>query len=342
MKEGCSDSVLPVIKSGLNLRDVSIMTERHYIYPMRSKSVTLLLCILLFHPGVYAQRDFSDSEVTKLVLLGTGNPNPSPAQSGCALALVVNDVPYVVDFGPGLIRRAAALSPRYGGDIEGLTIKNIKRAFLTHLHSDHTTGYPDVILTPWVMGRDEPLEVYGPAGITDMTEHILEAYREDIRYRLYGTEPANDDGWRVNCHEILGEGLFYQDANIRAEAFPVPHGTWPNAWGFRFTTPDRVIVISGDSAPSEKIVEYASGADILVHEVYSLAGYERKSQSWKSYHAEHHTSTLELAGIARRADPGLVVLYHILFWGSTEEELLDEISGSYDGKVIVGRDLDIF
>ncbi|KPL13344.1 MAG: hydrolase [Bacteroides sp. SM1_62] len=298
--------------------------------------------MLLSHPGVYAQRDFSDSEVTKLVLLGTGNPNPSPAQSGCALALVVNDVPYVVDFGPGLIRRAAALSPRYGGDIEGLTIKNIKRAFLTHLHSDHTTGYPDLILTPWVMGRDEPLEVYGPAGITDMTGHILEAYREDIRYRLYGAEPANDAGWRVNCHEILEEGIFYQDANIRAEAFPVPHGTWPNAWGFRFSTPDRVIVISGDTAPSEKIVEYASGADILVHEVYSHAGYERKSESWKSYHAEHHTSTLELAGIARRADPGLVVLYHILFWGSTEEELLDEISGSYDGKVIVGRDLDIF
>jgi ribonuclease Z len=192
------------------------------------------------------------------------------------------------------------------------------------------------------MGRDEPLEVYGPDGIKEMTEHILEAYREDIRYRLYGTEPANDSGWRVNCHEILKEGLFYQDEHIKAEAFRVPHGTWPNAWGFRFTTPDKVIVISGDSAPSEKIIEYASGADILVHEVYAQAGYEKKSESWKSYHADHHTSTLELAGIARQADPGLVVLYHILFWGSTEEELLEEISCIYDGKVIVGRDLDIY
>ncbi len=309
---------------------------------MKFKQITVLLCALLIHQGTYAQRDFSDSEVTKLVLLGTGNPNPSPEQSGCALAIVVNDVPYVVDFGPGLIRRAAALSPRYGGNIEGLDVKNIKRAFLTHLHSDHTTGYPDLILTPWVMGRDEPLEVYGPTGIKEMTEHILEAYREDIGYRLYGTEPANDGGWRVNCHEIVKEGLFYQDEHIKAEAFRVPHGTWPNAWGFRFTTPDKVIVISGDSAPSEKIIEYASGADILVHEVYSQAGYEKKSESWKSYHAAHHTSTLELAGIARQADPGLVVLYHILFWGSTQEELLEEISGIYDGKVIVGRDLDIY
>ncbi len=309
---------------------------------MKFKQIAVLLCALLIQHGTYAQRDFSDSEVTKLVLLGTGNPNPSPEQSGCALAIVVNDVPYMVDFGPGLIRRAAALSPRYGGNIEGLDVKNIKRAFLTHLHSDHTTGYPDLILTPWVMGRDEPLEVYGPDGIKEMTEHILEAYREDIAYRLYGTEPANDSGWRVNCYEILEEGLFYQDEHIKAEAFRVPHGTWPNAWGFRFTTPDKVIVISGDSAPSEKIIEYASGADILVHEVYSQAGYEKKPESWKSYHAAHHTSTLELAGIARQADPGLVVLYHILYWGSTQEELLEEISGIYDGKVIVGRDLDIY
>ena len=309
---------------------------------MKFKQIAVLLCALLIQKGTYAQRDFSDSEVTKLVLLGTGNPNPSPEQSGCALAIVVNDVPYVVDFGPGLIRRAAALSPRYGGNIEGLDVQHIKRAFLTHLHSDHTTVYPDLILTPWVMGRDEPLEVYGPTGIKEMTDHILEAYRKDISYRLYGTEPANDVGWRVNCHEILKEGLFYQDEQIKAEAFRVPHGTWPNAWGFRFTTPDKIIVISGDSAPSEKIIEYASGADILVHEVYSQAGYEKKSESWKSYHAAHHTSTLELAGIAMQADPGLIVLYHILFWGSTEEELLEEISGIYDGKVIVGRDLDIY
>ena len=208
---------------------------------MKFKQITVLLFALFIQQGTYSQRDFSDSEVTKLVMLGTGNPNPSPEQSGCALAIVVND-----------------------------------------------------------------------------------------------------DGWRVNCHEILKEGLFYQDEHIKAEAFRVPHGTWPNAWGFRFTTPDKVIVISGDSAPSEKIIEYASGADILVHEVYSQAGYEKKPESWKSYHAAHHTSTLELAGIARQAEPGLVVLYHILFWGSTEEELLEEISGIYDGKVILGRDLDIY
>ncbi len=302
----------------------------------------IFLLLLSIPQTNFAQRDFSSSQITKVVMLGTGNPNPSPDQSGCSVAIVVNDTPYIVDFGPGLIRRAAAASTRYGGSIKGLNVKNIKRAFLTHLHSDHTIGYPDLILTPWVMGRDEPLEVYGPEGITNMTEHILEAYKDDIHYRVYGDEPANNQGWRVNSHEFSTEGLIYSDQNIQVEAFPVTHGSWPNAWGFRFTTPDKIIVLSGDCSPSEKVAEYSSGADILIHEVYSQEGYNNKSKSWKEYHSEHHTSTIELAEIATKAEPKLIVLYHILFWGSTPDNLLKEISASYSGKVIVGQDLDIY
>jgi len=300
-------------------------------------SILLLSC----HPA-NAQRDFSDSEITKLVMLGTGNPNPSPNQSGCALALVVHDTPYIIDFGPGLVRKSAALSPRYGGTIGALNTEKLNTAFLTHLHSDHTAGYADLILTPWVMGRDEPMEVYGPVGIGSMTEHILEAYEEDIRYRVYGDEPTNDLGWRVNWHEFQEEGEIYHDSNIVVEAFPVTHGSWPNAWGYRFTTPDRVIVVSGDCKPSPKVVEYGKGADILVHEVYSQAGYETKSADWKAYHAVHHTSTLELAQIAQETMPGKVVLYHILFWGSSEAELLQEIHAVYKGEVFVGQDLDVY
>jgi len=301
-----------------------------------------LMLVFTLQPSAYSQRDFSDSPITKLVLLGTGNPNPSPEQSGCSMAIVVNDTPYIVDFGPGLIRKAAAMTPRYGGNIEGLEVKKIKTAFLTHLHSDHTTGYPDLILTPWVLDRDQPLQVYGPVGINAMTDHILKAYQEDIRYRVYGAEPTNDQGWRVDSHEFTEEGMIYRDSNITVEAFPVEHGSWPNAWGFRFTTPDKTIVISGDCKPSDKVVEYARGADILVHEVYSKAGFETKPEEWKSYHSLHHTSTIELADIASKTRPGKIVLYHILFWGSSEEELMKEIRIGYGGEVIVGRDLDIF
>ncbi len=298
--------------------------------------------LLLTATSNFAQRDFSDSDITKVVMLGTGNPNPSPSQSGCSIAIVVNDTPYIVDFGPGLIRQAAAVSPRYGGDIKGLDVKNIKHAFLTHLHSDHTIGFPDLILTPWVMGRDESLEVYGPEGLNDMTKYILEAYKEDINYRLYGDEPANNQGWKVNSHEFIEEGVIYKDDNVEVEAFPVTHGSWPNAWGFRFTTPDRIIVISGDCSPSDKVIDYASGADILIHEVYYKKGYDTKSALWKSYHASHHTSTIELAEIANKAKPKLLVLYHILYWGAADEDMLEEISEKYSGKVIIGKDLDIY
>jgi ribonuclease Z len=222
-----------------------------------------------------------------------------------------------------------------------MNVENIKRAFLTHLHSDHTVGYPDLILTPWVMGRDEPLEVYGPEGIAKMTEHILSAYQNDIKYRLYGLEPANDQGWRVIAHEIK-EGKIYEDNNVRVEAFLVNHGSWPNAYGFRFNTPDKVIVISGDTAPGENIVNYSKDADILIHEVYYQKGFEGKDKFWKTYHSRNHTSTYELAEIANKAKPGLIVLYHILFWGATDEDLLNEISEKYNGKVVVGSDLDVF
>ena len=282
-----------------------------------------------------------NSSRTKVILLGTGNPNPDPKHMGCSLIILVDETPYVVDFGAGLVRQAAALTLEYGGTIEEFDIKNLTIAFLTHMHSDHTIGYPDLILTPWVMGRETPLEVYGPDGITEMTENILNAYRDDIEYRLYGLEPVNNEGWRVNAHEIR-EGVAYEDADVKVEAFLVKHGTWPNAYGYRFTTPDKVIVISGDTAPCENIVQYSRGVNILIHEVYYKKAFDEKDESWKRYHSINHTSTYELAEIASETRPGLLVLYHTLFWGGSEQEILEEIAQGYDGKVVVGADLQVY
>ena len=172
-----------------------------------SKQVGIFCLIVLAYglsPDVFAQ--YHSSKVTQVVMLGTGTPYPNPKRSGPAVAIVVNDTPYIVDFGPGVVRRAASLSPMYGGPIKGLDVKLIKRAFLTHLHSDHTLGFSDLILTPWVTGRDEPLEVYGPEGIVEMSGNLLKAYEEDIRYRIYGMESANDRGWRVNAHTVKEGG----------------------------------------------------------------------------------------------------------------------------------------
>ncbi|HZI87794.1 MAG TPA: MBL fold metallo-hydrolase, partial [Pyrinomonadaceae bacterium] len=107
---------------------------------------------------------------TQIVLLGTGTPSPDPDRSGPATAIVVNGTPYLVDFGPGVVRRAAAA---YQKGMKGLSVVNLRVAFLTHLHSDHTAGYPDLILSPWAVGRNQPLEVYGPKGLKEMTKYIL-------------------------------------------------------------------------------------------------------------------------------------------------------------------------
>jgi len=300
-----------------------------------------LLVILLAAIASDALADSPESSTTKVVLLGTGTPNPEPDRSGPAVAIVVNDAAYLVDFGPGVVRRAAEMSPAYGGDIAALDVDQLNVAFLTHLHSDHSAGLSDLILTPWVAGRDKPLELYGPEGIADMAEHILKAYDADIRYRLDGLEPANDQGWRVNAH-TLEDGVVYEDDNVKVEAFRVRHGTWENAFGFRFTTDDRVIVISGDVAPDPTVEEYATGADVLIHEVYSDSGFARRDPFWQEYHRTNHTSASELGELASRAKPGLLVLYHVLYWGSSEETILEEVRENYSGEIAFGHDLDVY
>jgi ribonuclease Z len=282
--------------------------------------------------------DTINSTITQIVLLGTGTPNADPERSGPSIAIVVNDTPYLIDFGPGVVRRAAAAEK---AGVKGLAVKNLKRAFVTHLHSDHTAGYPDLILTPWVLDRNEPLEVYGPVGIAAMTENILKAYKEDINIRLNGGEPSNKEGYKVNAHEIK-PGIVYKDSNVTVTAFPVHHGEWPQAFGYKFETPDRVIVISGDCTPSGAVIENCNGCDVLLHEVYSAIALAKRPPEWQKYHSNYHTSSTQLAELAAKARPKLLVLYHQLMWSSTEPQLLEEIRKGYKGPVVSAHDLDIY
>jgi ribonuclease BN (tRNA processing enzyme) len=288
--------------------------------------------------GPVVESNGSARTPAQIVLLGTGTPNADPDRSGPSVAIVVNDTPYLIDFGPGVVRRAAAAFQK---GIKGLAVKNLNRAFVTHLHSDHTAGYPDLILTPWVLERKEPLEVYGPKGIKAMTGHILKAYREDIDIRLGGGEPSNNTGYKVIAHEIK-PGIVYRDENMTVKAFLVNHGSWREAYGFRFETPDRTIVISGDCRPSPSVIQSCNGCDVLIHEVYSQAGFATRPPEWQRYHSRYHTSSRELAELASKARPGLLVLYHQLYWGTSDDDLLKEVRAGYAGKVVSGSDLDVY
>lgn len=287
---------------------------------------------------------------TKLVLLGTGNPPPDPDRSGPASAVVVNGTPYLVDFGAGVVRRAKAAVAERG--IDALEPVKLRVVFVTHLHSDHTVGYPDLILTPWVMGRKVPLEVYGPTGIKHLTTHVLEAYRVDFESRqkqfeqgLYtvGTFP---EGRGVHAHEIK-PGVVYQDANVKVTAFATKHTM--ESYAYRFDTADRRIVFSGDTNPAEGTIEACDGCDILVHEVMTHDWLSRRPD-FIEYQRRYHTTTTQLAELARKAKPKLLVLYHAsISWRpvvdsqrSRPEVLLAEMISRYDGHVVVGRDLDVY
>jgi len=282
-------------------------------------------------------------------MLGTGTPGPDPNRFGPCTAIVVNNTPYLVDLGTGVVRRAAAAREK---GVAALEPTNLKLAFITHLHCDHTLGFPDVILTPWVMGRKDPLEVYGPPGTQAMAERILQAYDVDIHARTEGLEHSNKTGYKVNVHEIK-PGVVYRDENVTAKAFDAHHGELP-AYGYRFQTPDRTIVISGDATPRSGVLENCDKCDVLIHEVYTQASFEMVSPEWQRYRREYHTSSKELADIANKAKPGLLILYHRENPGcdqartqdcrvaGSEEELLKEMHEFYSGKVVAGHDLDIY
>jgi ribonuclease BN (tRNA processing enzyme) len=285
---------------------------------------------------------------TKVVFLGTGTPFPDPDRSGPCTAIVVNGIPYLVDAGPGLVRRATSAARK---GVTALKAGNLKIAFVTHLHVDHTAGLPDLIFTPWIMGRTEPLELYGPRGIRAMSEHLLAAYAEDVRIRTAGMKHNNLLGYKVNVHEIEA-GVVYKDDNVTVTAFQVPHGALL-AFGYRFATSDRVIVISGDTSPSSALLENCQGCDLLIHEVYTEASSSKLSADWQKYRRAYHTSTTELAGIATKTKPKLLVLYHRANPGcdqlgaacgdsGSEEQALREIREHYSGKVVAAQDLDIY
>lgn len=282
--------------------------------------------------AAYPQSRQADSTI--VILLGTGMPRPDQNAQGPATAVSTGDRTFLFDAGPGVERQLSAA---------GLPIHGVTAVFITHLHSDHTLGYPDLIFTSWVMGRKKPLEAYGPLGLASMTQHLYSAFELDIEVRTTGLEHQTPLGYRVNVHEVQ-EGIVYEEAGVRVSAIAVPHGNWREAFAYRIDTKDRSIVISGDTRPSEKLVEASRGVDVLIHEVYPenrLAPEKRPGgEDWPQYMREFHTSDKELGALAARANPKLLILYHVVRMGGTNEEMIGAIrAAGFTGRVVVGGDL---
>jgi len=280
--------------------------------------------VALFCAAAFAQD-------TRVILLGTGNPNPEPDRMGPASAVVSGDRVYIVDCGPGVVRRAAQA---------GIAMGQLTRAFITHLHSDHTVGLPDLIFTPAVTGRTQPLEIYGPPGVRAMTSHIMKAWKQDINIRLHGLEPSVPQAYVVHAHDV-NPGEIYNDGAMRILALPVQHGSWKHAYGYRFEAKDKIIVFSGDTTYSPALAKAAAGCDILIHEVYSAAGLAKRTPDWRKYHSAFHTSGADLGKLAAEVNPKKLILYHQLPMGESPEEVIAEIRTLYKGEIVYGSDLQV-
>ncbi|MCK0068886.1 MBL fold metallo-hydrolase [Kordiimonas laminariae] len=273
-----------------------------------------------------------------VVLLGTGTPNPVPERAGAATAVIVGGKPWIIDAGPGVVRRISA-AERNG--IKALAQPNLSRALLTHLHSDHTLGLPDLIYSPWTLERTEPLKIYGPKGTVQMVDFIQKAYSEDVNIRIEGTEPANTTGWQVDASDAT-LGIIYKDDALTIEAIPVCHGDWKEAYGFKFTHEGKSVVISGDTTYCPALEEAAKDADLLIHEVYDAEALAKRTEDWQAYHKAAHTSGPDVGKLASNANVKHLVLHHQLVWSGSKDAVINQIRQTYGGDLTWGEDLMVF
>lgn len=278
---------------------------------------------------------------TQVIILGTGTPVPDADRAGPGVAIVVNGQAYIFDAGSGVLMRAIQASEKY--QLPALQPQNINHLFLTHLHSDHIHDVADLASSRW-WSRPQRLAIFGPEGLdaynTSMT--AMATIEADLRAAGTPAQLVTDrEGYKASATEI-SDGFVFSNADIRVEAFLVPHGDIEPAYGYKITTADKTIVISGDTAYSDAVAEQAKGVDLLIHEVMSGDLLATQSEFWQLYHGNSHTRASDVAKVANIAKPGLVVLTHILFFAASPDAIVAEVTRDYDGKVVLANDLDAF
>jgi ribonuclease BN (tRNA processing enzyme) len=284
-------------------------------------------------------RAASAASKTRLILLGTGGgPRPRKVSSGSAQAIVVNGATYVIDCGDGVARQLVS------ADVPLPTLKSI---FITHNHSDHNADYGNLMLLAWTAGLRTPVDTYGPPPLVRMTRLFLEMNAFDIETRIKdeGRPPLAP---LIRPHEVSQGGPVMQDANVKVTAALVHHPPVTPAFGYRFDTADRSIVISGDTTPTQSLIALAAGADILVHDAMFMPGIDRlaarvpNASTLRQSMLSHHTRAEDAGRVAREAGVKLLVLSHLVPPDDpeiTEQMWLDAARKEFSGPIVVGRDL---
>jgi ribonuclease Z len=281
----------------------------------------------------------SDLRVT---LLGSGTPVPQPDRFGPATLVEAGGQKLLFDAGRGATIRLFQLR---------VPLHEVSPLFLTHFHSDHTIGIPDVWLSGWLGGpwarRKTPFRVIGPAGTKDLMANLERAYAADIRIRM-ADENYPAEGIRVIAEEFQSEGVAYEKDGVRVTAFEVNHGDLIKpAYGYRIDYDGRSVVISGDTRFDKNVIKYGTGADLLIHEVAAVRPELLKDAQVQRVMA-HHTSPQEAGRVFQLARPKLAVYTHLVLLARpdipavTTDELVAQTRTAYDGPLVVGEDLMTF
>lgn len=260
-------------------------------------------------------------------LLGTGSPLPQTFRFGPSTLIEAGQQKFLFDAGRGVIQRMFTL---------GIPFNDVDKLFLTHLHSDHTIGIPDLYLTGWLRGRKHPLHVWGPVGTEKMMKELTQAFDFDIKIRL-----DQNPGSQVDTTEFTA-GVIYDKDGVKITAFNVDHGPVKPSFGFRLDYKGRTVVLSGDTRYSEEVIKQAKGADLLVHEVAAASDKLMKTSPVVPRVLAIHTSPEDAGKVFTQAAPRMAVYSHIVLFGVSEKELEERTRTTYKGSLVIGEDLMTF
>ena len=293
-------------------------------------TILIFLYLVSFGQSKIKKDSTGISEPTiKVTLLGTGTPRPIMERFGPSTLVQAGGKTFIFDAGRGCLQRLQQL---------GIEYNSIDALFLTHLHSDHIVGLPDLWLTGWLIShRNNPLPVFGPADTRELTDYLQKAYTFDIKIRIED-DKAPFEGSKLLTTDIK-EGIVYEDSGVKVIAFLVDHYPVVPAFGYRIEYGGHSVVLSGDTRYSENLIKYAKGTDMLVHEVVIAPDTLSKTDPQYRRFA-HHTTPEQAAKVFNSVKPKLAVYSHIArLYGQTTEEILNRTKANYSGPLVLGEDL---
>lgn len=297
-----------------------------------TKRLTAVLSVVSLGVGV------AHAGQLTVTLLGTGSPVPSPVRFSQSTLVEAGNEKLVFDFGRGNTIRLHQL---------GIPLRDVTAHFLSHMHSDHLVGLPDLWLTGWLPpsfgSRKSPMVIYGPKGTVAMTEHLTKAFAEDIRIRKVD-ELLPEEGIAFMAHDIEA-GTVYEKNGVRVTAFSVNHGEFIEpAFGYVVEFDGKKVVISGDTKYDERVAAASKDADLLIHEVAAFDPEMVKGNAKLQRVQDHHTSPEEAGRIFSQAKPRLAAYTHIITLAANgfdvpPDEIINRTRKTYSGPLIVGEDL---